>query len=64
MRLKLLQVEMEINKEFPVVELREFILTRLENTGKPLRWAITSCDLSVADDHYGCITVDAVVIIP
>ena len=63
MNLKVLELELTCPLEVSLEELRTWIVSQLSEYGDPLRWAITSVELSGADDLARQLSVEAVVII-
>ena len=63
MRLKSLEIEMEWPLAIPIEGLRTLVIDHLESYGAPLRWAITSINVSENSDCSRYLKVEAVVIL-
>ena len=63
MRLKLLELDLSLPKDFPLEQLRSWIIKQISEFGDPLRWAITAIQYPVDDYSFRNLKVEAVIII-
>ena len=61
MKLEFIEIDLEWTTDLSVYELKNFILSNLQEYGIPLRWAITSIT-SKSDDEIQIISVEAVLV--
>ena len=62
MNLEFIELELDWPSELSVLDLRKYILSKLENYGEPLRWAITSLTNN-SRQSIQKISIEAVLII-
>ncbi len=58
----MIQVDIEWPDNLSVLKIREYILSRLNQKGEPLRWAITAVNTSGSKNCSRILSVEAVVI--
>ena len=61
MKLEFIELDLEWPSELTVFDLKNYILTKLKEYGKPLRWAITSV-YTLTEKKNQIISVEAVYI--
>ena len=62
MNLEFIELELDWPSELSVLDLRNYILSKLMNYGEPLRWAITSLT-TYSSESIQKISIEAVLII-
>ena len=62
MNLEFIELELDWPSELSVIDLRNYILSKLINHGEPLRWAITSLTTH-SKESIQKISIEAVLII-
>ena len=62
MNLKFLELDLDWPPELGVLELKDYILSKLLKFGEPLRWAITSITTS-SEKEIQIISVEVVLIV-
>ena len=62
MKLEFIELDLEWPSELTLIELKNYILSKLMEYGKPLRWAITSVT-TYLEDKPQIISVEVVYII-
>ncbi len=63
MEIKFIELEIKWPQGIKASKLRPHILSRLKDYGDPLRWAITSLNLSQSSKGLRYISIEAVVLI-
>ena len=62
MNLEFIELDIEWPYELRVLDLKSYILSKLNQYGEPLRWAITSVNAH-AEEKINILSVEAVLII-
>ena len=62
MKLEFIELELEWPSDLTLIDLKDYILSKLMEYGEPLRWAITSMSTHVPKQNQ-IISVEAVLII-
>ena len=62
MNLEFIELELDWPSDVSVIDLRNYILSKLMNYGEPLRWAITSLT-TYSEETIQEISIEAVLIV-
>ena len=63
MRLELLEIELIWPPEVSILDLRQWIKSKLSESGEPLRWAITKVKSISGSESFSELSIEAIVII-
>ena len=60
---KLVEINLNFPQDLTILDLRSWVVSQLNKQGEPLRWAITSIQLPIANDLDRQVKVEAILII-